>query len=98
MVRLMTTGPVRLSIRVYPGSRDTRVGGRYGDKEPPVLIVRVTASAVAGKANRAVKAALASAVGVRPSDVRIVAGHSSRDKVVEITGVVHESVKHLLAI
>jgi len=93
----MVDASMRLSIRVYPGSRETRVGGRYGDKEPPVLIVRVTAPAVDGKANRAVVKAFASAFGVRPSDVRIVVGQSSRDKVVEITGVGPETAERLLA-
>ena len=42
---------MRLTVRVYPGSRTDRVGGRYGRSEPPVLVVRVTARAVDGQAN-----------------------------------------------
>lgn len=88
---------MRLSIRVYPGSRETQVGGRYGDKEPPILIIRVTAPAADGKANRAVISALASALGVRQSAIRIVSGVSSRDKLVEVTGVNADATEPLLA-
>jgi hypothetical protein len=37
---------MRIVVRVYPGAPATKVGGRYGDSEPPVLIVRVAAHAV----------------------------------------------------
>ena len=87
---------VRLSVRVYPGARRTEVGGRYGDEDPPVLIVRVTAPAVDGKANRAVVDALATALGVRPSAVTIVSGISARTKVIEVAGVEPKEIDRLL--
>lgn len=82
----LPTRPLRVAIRVYPGAARASVGGRYGQAEPPVLIVRVTARAVDGKANEAVVAELASAFDVPRRSVRIVAGHTSRSKVVEIDG------------
>lgn len=88
---------MRVKIRVYPGSRETSVGGRYGEGGPPVLIVRVTAPAVDGKANRAVIEAVARALGVRSRDLRIVAGERSRDKIIEITGVDAPAIANLLA-
>ncbi|WP_372497940.1 DUF167 family protein [Nocardioides carbamazepini] len=45
------------------GARHAR-GGRYGAENPPVLAVGVTAPAIDGKANAAVVAALAAALGV----------------------------------
>ena len=90
------TEAVRVSVRVYPGARQTSVGGRYGDGDPPVLIVRVTAPAVDGKANRAVVDALATALGVRPSAVTIASGISARTKVIEVTGVDPKAVDRLL--
>jgi uncharacterized protein (TIGR00251 family) len=47
-------------------------------------VVAVAAPAVDGKANAAVCAAVADALGVRARDVRIVSGERSRDKVLEI--------------
>jgi uncharacterized protein (TIGR00251 family) len=89
---------MRLNIRVYPGSRRTEVGGRYGEGKTPVLIVRVTAPAVDGRANRMVTEVLAAALGVRPSDVRLVVGPRSRNKVVEVAGVDGSIVNRLLAL
>lgn len=70
------------SVRVKPGSSRTRVGGGYGD--PPALVVAVNAPAVDGRANDAVVAALAEALGLRRADVEIVSGHTGRTKVVRV--------------
>lgn len=71
---------MRVTIRVKPGARKEAVGGRHGD----ALIVAVQAPPVEGKANEAVRKALAKAFGVRRQDVVIVAGEKGRDKVVEL--------------
>jgi len=76
--------PLRVTVWARPGAARTDVGGRHGELEPPVLVVKVQARAVDGKANAAVVHALADALGVRRAEVRIVSGHASRTKVVEI--------------
>lgn len=73
---------MRLAIRVKPGTSRTRVGGRHGD----ALVVAVTARAVDGKATEAALRAVADAFAVRRRDVALLAGATSRDKVVEISG------------
>jgi len=87
---------VRVAIRLSPGSKATRVGGRYGDTDPPVLVVRVTAPAVEGRANDAAVRALARAFAVPLADVRIVSGHSARTKLVEIEGGEVADLRNLL--
>ena len=56
------------------------MGGRRGDD----LVVRVSERAVDGRATDAALRAVADAFGVRPRQVRLVAGATSRTKVVEI--------------
>jgi uncharacterized protein YggU (UPF0235/DUF167 family) len=51
-----------------------------------VVRAAVAAPAEAGRANAALVALLARACGVRRSAVAIVAGHKSRDKLVEVRG------------
>lgn len=68
-----------LNIRAYPGSPRNEVSERDG-----VLIVRVNAPPVEGRANKAVCKLLAKHFGVPPSSVEIVRGHSGRDKVVRL--------------
>jgi len=59
---------------------------RPGTGEVRVLVVAVAAPAVDGKANEAVRRAVADAFGVRVRDVTVVSGERSRDKVLEIDG------------
>jgi uncharacterized protein YggU (UPF0235/DUF167 family) len=77
---------VRTAVRVRPGAKVDAVGGHRDGPRGPALLVAVRARAVDGQANAAVEVALAAAFGVRRADVGIVAGHRSRDKVVEIRG------------
>jgi len=77
---------VRVNVRVYPAARKTKVGGRYGSGDPPVLIVRVTAPAVDGRANAAVIEAMAVAFAVKPKEIDLIFGGSSRNKVLSVTG------------
>jgi len=72
--------PVRVSIRVRPGAHRAAVGGSFdGD-----LVVRVVARAEGGRATEAALAALAASLGVRRREVRLVAGATSRVKLVDI--------------
>lgn len=69
-------------MRVKPGARKDRAGGRWGEK---ALIIAVAAPAVEGKANERLRAVVAKAFGVRKADVSVVAGERGRDKVVELS-------------
>lgn len=73
---------LRVALRVRPGAARTAVGGRRGD----ALVVRVTARPAEGAATRAALRAVADAFGVPRSDVTLVTGAASRDKVIEISG------------
>lgn len=74
---------VRFAIHVQPRSKKPGIDGVHGD----ALRVRVQAPPVEGAANDAVVAVLAAALGVPPRDVRIAAGASGRQKLVDVDGV-----------
>lgn len=70
----------RIFVKAKPGSKNEKIE-RIDEshfevwvKEPPVK----------GKANQAIIKALAAHFGVAPEKVRIVSGHTSRQKIVEI--------------
>jgi len=72
---------VRVRVFVRPNSRRDEVI-REGD----VLIISVTDPPRKGKANKKVVELLASYFKVKKSQVSIISGHRSREKVVEIEG------------
>jgi uncharacterized protein YggU (UPF0235/DUF167 family) len=78
--------PFTIAVRVRPGASRTRVGGRYDGPYGPALVVAVTAPPVDGRATDAVLRAVADALGLRPRDLALKAGATSRDKLIDVTG------------
>lgn len=72
----------RLQVRVAAGSARTAVDTWLGD----TLKLRIQAPPEKGRANRAVIELLAARLGCRKGCIRLVAGGTSRDKVVEVEG------------
>jgi len=79
-------------VRVRPGSSRTAVGGSHDG----ALVVRVSARAVDGAATEAVLKAVASALGLRPYEVTLLSGATSRTKVLEIPDGLDDQVAALL--
>ena len=71
-----------LSVRLHPGARKNSVTGIHAD----ALKIALTAPPVDGKANEALIAFLAEALHLPRARVALVAGATSRAKVVRITG------------
>ena len=71
-----------LSVRVHPGARKNGVTGVHAG----ALKISLTAPPVDGKANEAVIAFLADALHLPRARVALVAGATSRAKMVRITG------------
>ena len=84
----------RIQIKVVPKASRDRVAGTIGD----AIKVCVTAPPERGKANKAVAAVLAKALGVPRSAVRIVAGATSQRKTVEIDGISDEDARARLTL
>ena len=83
---------MKLQIKVVPKSSRNCIAGWMGD----TLKVWVTAPPERGKANIAVQAVLADALGVSRESIRLVAGLQSSRKVVEIEGLVAAEVHRRL--
>lgn len=73
-------GGSRLRLRVKPGARRSRLCGAHGG----ALKLEVTAPPERGRANDAVVELLAAELGLPRCRVRVAAGATSQDKVVEI--------------
>jgi uncharacterized protein (TIGR00251 family) len=85
-------GSCTFHVRVLPRSRRDGVVGLHGD----ALKIRLTAPPVEGKANHALRKLLAKRLGVSPSAVEILSGHTSRQKRVRVEGVSADAVRSLL--
>jgi uncharacterized protein len=86
-------GDTRLRLRIVPGSREPGVVGRYGE----AWKLRVTPAPERGKANDAAIRLLAERLRVGAGDIRLVAGHGSRDKIVEVSGLDADEAEKRLA-
>ena len=83
-----------LSVRLQPrAKRNEVVGERAG-----AVLIRVTAPPVDGKANDALCRLIAKAAGVPPSQVSVIRGHTSRDKVVRVEGVEIDALRGALGL
>jgi uncharacterized protein YggU (UPF0235/DUF167 family) len=78
---------------VIPGAGKPGVVGRYGEGWK----LRVAAPPDRGKANDAALELLAESLGLAASNLRLVSGHGSRDKTVEISGLTLDEAERRLA-
>ena len=83
----------KLRVRVVPGSASAGVVGRHGD----AWKIRVREAPERGRANDAVVELLAGTLALPRRDVRLVGGHGTRDKLVELTGLSADETDRRLA-
>lgn len=78
-IRALTDNEGRIALRVTPNAKSDAISIEAGQ-----LKIRVTVVPEDGKANKAVIALLAKALGVSKSSLAIVRGETARDKVIKI--------------
>lgn len=81
-------GGVTFAVRVVPRASRNEIVGVQGD----ALKVKLTAPPVEGRANEALIAFLAQRLSVRKSQVEIVAGATSRRKMIRVIGLSPQEV------
>ena len=84
-----SNGRVRFGVRVQPRASRTEIAGIHGD----AIKVRLAAPPVDGAANDALVEFLSEIFRVARRHVRIVAGETSRSKIVEVEGITERSVR-----
>jgi uncharacterized protein len=83
---------IRIAVYIQPRAKRTEITGRHGSD----LKIRVAAPPIGQAANEMLLAFIAHRLGVRPREVRLIAGGTSRRKVLEIDGVTAEQIQVLL--
>jgi uncharacterized protein len=87
-----TGARTRITVKVQPRAKVTRVAGRLG----LAYRLQLAAPPVDGRANEECITFLAGMAGVAKSRVRILSGLTSRMKVVEIDGITQEEMERRL--
>ncbi len=82
----------RFPVKVHPRAKRTRLAGRLGE----AWKLDLAAPPVDGKANEECVRFFAELASVPRSRVRVVAGLTSRNKVIEIEGVSSEALERIL--
>jgi uncharacterized protein (TIGR00251 family) len=78
----------RISLHVYPNAPRNQVVGFSGG----VLGVKVAAPPLKGQANRELVAFLSQLLGVSQGSLAILKGHTSRNKLIAVSGLSREEV------
>lgn len=90
MVRITPSkGGATFAVKVVPRASRNEIAGIHHD----LIRVRLAAPPVKGAANRALVKFLAGVLDVSRQDVEIVAGHTSRRKVVRVMGLSPHEVR-----
>jgi uncharacterized protein (TIGR00251 family) len=85
-------GGAAFGVRVVPRASKNEIGGRHGD----AVKIRLTAPPVEGAANQALIDFLAERLDVSKTQIEILSGHASRDKIVCVVGMTPQEVEELL--
>jgi uncharacterized protein len=84
---------ILLNLHVSPGAKRTSIEGPYGEN---ALKLKVASPPVDGKANAELERFLAESLGVPGSDVAVIQGTSSRNKVVLVRGAEAATLREIL--
>ena len=90
----MNEAAIFLKIHLLPRASRNEICGLHGD----ALKIKVTAPPVEGKANRALQRFIAKKLNLAASQIEIMAGQRSREKILRISGISRAAVEKALGI
>jgi uncharacterized protein (TIGR00251 family) len=90
----MAEKALTLKIHLQPRASRDGIDGLHGDS----VKVRVTAPPLGGKANTALTRLIAEKLGISISQIEIIAGKRSREKLLRISGISRKEVEKALGI
>jgi len=73
----------RISILAQPGAKVSGIVGEFGR----ALKIKVLSPPVDGAANEALGSLIAQILGIKPANIRLIRGMTSRKKIFEVTGI-----------
>jgi uncharacterized protein (TIGR00251 family) len=79
----------RLEVKVTPRAKQNQIVGWHENR---ILVVKIAAPPVAGQANDELVRFLAERLEIAPSQIAIVRGHASRQKVLDIAELSEEEI------
>jgi len=86
-------GRLLVAVKAMPGARRSEVAGLRDGR----LLVRVAAQPEKGKANEELVDCLAEALGLRKADIALVAGATSRQKMLSLPAACEAELRRLAA-
>ena len=90
----MNEATITLKIHLLPRASRNEICGLHGD----AIKVKVTAPPVEGKANMALQRFIAKKLNLAASQIEIMAGQRSREKILRISGISRVAVEKALGI
>ncbi len=81
-----------ISVQVYPGAIRNEIIGFTNN----VLLIKISAPPVKGKANREIIAFLSKLLGTKKESISIIKGYTNRNKVIVVDGLSRECALELL--
>ncbi len=84
-------GTIIIKVKVEPRSSRSGISGLYGES----LKVKLRSPPVEGKANNEIISVLAKKLGIKKSQIEIISGRSSKNKIIRLTGVEENTLECL---
>ncbi|MEX0876695.1 MAG: DUF167 domain-containing protein [Phycisphaerales bacterium] len=90
----MTSSSVIIRVKAVPGASGDTIAGVLGDR----LKIRTSAPPEGGKANKAIRLLIARSLNIRPAQSTLVAGSTSPEKRIAVSGLTIEQIGVALGI